>query len=549
MMRRLFLGALGALAMIGVSAAQVGQLGPGEVIGNSSAAQAPPSPSTVNALLNRALGTTADRILCNLAGTWQSCSAPVVSGLTVSGTATIGTASVASAQFRGSGSGVVTVAPAAAAGTWQLTLPTDDGTVGQFLRTDGNGVTSWVSQTAYVSSVTCNDGLTVITGIGTCPSREVLTANRTYYIRADGNDTTCSGLVDAAAASAPNCAFLTKQKAADVTATKDIRSFTVTWQMRTGTYAGTLAITQCWLGTGSVFLVGDTVTPANVQISGAGNMISVTAPCKLVLGGGYAITSSAGNLIYAEGAGAYIHITGPIQLHTTPNVQIYASRCGRIMVVGQITISGAGDNYVQSSHCGSIRFDNSGNTTFIANVAYPNGLVYANFGDLVWTGTATFVNLTGCGGAPCTITGVRWRAYGGMIQASGQAPPNPTFFPGSLSGQNYIPDFGGQVIRPAQLTANTNDWSPTGLSNARYIFVSTDASRDLTGIDAQYFNTGQRITLVNVGTQNLVLKHNNAGSAVANRFFLTGAADVTVPTFGSTTVIYDRFNAFWRMAL
>ncbi len=45
-------------------------------------------------------------------------------------------------------SGVVTVQPATAAGTWTLTLPTDDGTSGQVLTTDGNGVCTWVTPTA-----------------------------------------------------------------------------------------------------------------------------------------------------------------------------------------------------------------------------------------------------------------------------------------------------------------------------------------------------------------------------------------------------------------
>jgi hypothetical protein len=37
------------------------------------------------------------------------------------------------------------VRPAAAAGTWTLTLPPDDGNSGDMLRTDGAGVTTWVA--------------------------------------------------------------------------------------------------------------------------------------------------------------------------------------------------------------------------------------------------------------------------------------------------------------------------------------------------------------------------------------------------------------------
>lgn len=45
----------------------------------------------------------------------------------------------------GSTSGMVSLQPAAAAGTWTLTLPTSAGTSGQFLQTNGSGVTSWAT--------------------------------------------------------------------------------------------------------------------------------------------------------------------------------------------------------------------------------------------------------------------------------------------------------------------------------------------------------------------------------------------------------------------
>ncbi len=60
---------------------------------------------------------------------------------------TLGTAGTKAGtmSFAGSTSGTVTVQPAAAAGTWALTLPTTAGTNGQVLQTDGTGVTSWAA--------------------------------------------------------------------------------------------------------------------------------------------------------------------------------------------------------------------------------------------------------------------------------------------------------------------------------------------------------------------------------------------------------------------
>lgn len=48
-------------------------------------------------------------------------------------------------RFAGNTSGNVTIQPLAAAGTYTITLPPDDGTANQFLQTDGNGITSWAS--------------------------------------------------------------------------------------------------------------------------------------------------------------------------------------------------------------------------------------------------------------------------------------------------------------------------------------------------------------------------------------------------------------------
>ena len=87
-----------------------------------------------------------------------------------SGTLTLGdTGSVAgSLALSGSTSGLVTVNVAAAAGTWTLTLPSDDGSANQVLTTDGSGVTSWVSF-GSVNSGTANQ-LAYYSGTGTAVS-------------------------------------------------------------------------------------------------------------------------------------------------------------------------------------------------------------------------------------------------------------------------------------------------------------------------------------------------------------------------------------------
>lgn len=67
------------------------------------------------------------------------------------GTLDLGTAgsSLGVLEFNGNTSGTITVQSAAAAGTWTLTLPPDDGDAGEQLQTDGSGVATWEAAASY----------------------------------------------------------------------------------------------------------------------------------------------------------------------------------------------------------------------------------------------------------------------------------------------------------------------------------------------------------------------------------------------------------------
>lgn len=98
------------------------------------------------------------------------------------------------------------------------------------------------------------------------------------------------------------------------------------------------------------------------------------------------------------------------------------------------------------------------------------------------------------------------------------------------------------TISPSQLTANTDDWAPTGLANAAVIRVSTDASRNLTGITGG--TKGRVLVLHNVGSNPLVLK-DDATSTAANRFALSG--DITINADECVTLQYDATSSRWRV--
>jgi hypothetical protein len=99
-------------------------------------------------------------------------------------------------NMTGSSSGTVTIQPAAAAGTYSLTLPTSDGDAGQYLKSDGSGVLSWDTPASVGGSdtqVQFNDG-------GVLAGDSGLTFNKTAKALTLGGATitTSSPVIDAA---------------------------------------------------------------------------------------------------------------------------------------------------------------------------------------------------------------------------------------------------------------------------------------------------------------------------------------------------------------
>jgi len=97
---------------------------------------------------------------------------------------------------------------------------------------------------------------------------------------------------------------------------------------------------------------------------------------------------------------------------------------------------------------------------------------------------------------------------------------------------------------PAQITSNQNNYNPGG--NSTYQRWISDASRDVTGLTFTTAQTdGETHTIINIGLADIVLKHQNAGSAAANRFYCSTAADITLTPKQSAEVWYDATNLYW----
>lgn len=105
------------------------------------------------------------------------------------------------------------------------------------------------------------------------------------------------------------------------------------------------------------------------------------------------------------------------------------------------------------------------------------------------------------------------------------------------------------VISPPTITADLDDWNPTGLSACRVIEVVTDGSNhDITGIQS----IASRVIVIQnigsgIGTANVILKHDDVGSLAANRMLLPGGADVTLQRYKSVTLRYADSQSRWMV--
>lgn len=132
-------------------------------------------------------------------------------------------------------------------------------------------------------------------------TREVLIANRTYFVRTDGLDTN-NGLTNSSAG-----AFLTIQKAISVvTQTIDTAGFVVTISVQAGTYTGAAVLNKPIFGGGSLTLSGDTTTPSNVFINSAASCISVLGTGIVLTLQGFKLASSTGDAINCQFGGRVV---------------------------------------------------------------------------------------------------------------------------------------------------------------------------------------------------------------------------------------------------
>jgi len=100
------------------------------------------------------------------------------------------------------------------------------------------------------------------------------------------------------------------------------------------------------------------------------------------------------------------------------------------------------------------------------------------------------------------------------------------------------------VTSPSALSANTNDYAPSGIANTNILRISATSPFDLTGIAmGGTMSPERKLTLVNIGANTITLK-NDVTSTAANRFLLN--ADFALAANMQCSLEYDGTSLRWR---
>ena len=101
------------------------------------------------------------------------------------------------------------------------------------------------------------------------------------------------------------------------------------------------------------------------------------------------------------------------------------------------------------------------------------------------------------------------------------------------------------TISPTALSADANDYAPTGIVTAATIRISATAPVNLTGVASGANNVnGRELTIINTGSNTITIKTESASSSAANRFLLN--ADFALAQNMAALFVYDGTSVRWR---
>lgn len=261
------------------------------------------------------------------------------------------------------------------------------------------------------------DQQVIITDIATA-HRELLTANRTYYVRTDGSDSN-GGLVNTAGG-----AFATWNKAIDLIADDlDLQGFTVTIQGNNATHTDNALFNKSFHGNGPVVLdcAGGTMSVTS------NDCISITAGVQnLTIQNVVLTTTTAGNGIIMSGNDADIYLGAGVTFGTIVDSGVAFANCvgNKFKFLSNYTISGSCNRHIRMFDAIACLVYADGRTVTLTGApAWGTAFCQIAYGGVFRANTWAFVN---------TATGKRYDAFlNGIIDTGGGGA---SYFPGDVAG-------------------------------------------------------------------------------------------------------------------
>lgn len=279
------------------------------------------------------------------------------------------------------------------------------------------GTTYFVGTVVDANTITLSTTLSNANPLGTA----TLATGSPVYAAATGNDSN-NGL-----AATRSGAFLTIQAAINAAANLIIGPHNVTIQAADSLYLAGAFVAAGWLGTGNVFLVGNTtnpdrciINPTNSRCVGAqtGGRINVR---------GFELRSTTGGDLVTADTGGSVSIDGAMRVgpNAANNGHFVAGGNGTVTIGSPVTIAAGAPRFLLANDTGIVNFNGGQTHVFEGTLNFSAETVYATRIGIV-QGNPT-LNIAGA-----TITGKRYtsdsnsliQTYGGGIN----------YFPGSTPG-------------------------------------------------------------------------------------------------------------------
>lgn len=284
------------------------------------------------------------------------------------------------------------------------------------LTTPNLGTPSAVNLTNGIGLPTAGllDGAVTYAKIAAGTVRELLTANRTYYVRTDGSDSN-NGLADTSGG-----AFLTIQKAVDAAISIDMGGYAVTISVAAGTYSAGAVVSKPPVG-GLISIAGAGAT--TIISAASSDCFLVSCPTTLFVSNmKLTTTGGSGSCLRTSVSGAVLTMNAGVEFGAAVQRHVNSQNGGQINLFANYSITGGAAQHMYSALNGGINGGSNLTVTMSGTLAFTT-FAQALYG-LITTGSNTYT-----GG---TVTGKRYDSSSNAMLSVGGG--GASYFPGSTAG-------------------------------------------------------------------------------------------------------------------